>query len=331
MRRAGLLLLLIAALVAGCGEREDRDPVAQVPAEERDAVAAAQEVDVSAFPAAEGSLEELAAEFETGGPQAAMATSVFTPGENRLAFGILDADFRFVYGDTVLYVQPPGAERAEGPYAAPADVLITEGRYRSQLAATESDPFAAVYEAMIPLEKTGVHKALAVSDLGDGRRIAAALDFQVVSRKADRIPDVGEKAPKVETDTVASAKGDIEAIDTRVPPAPELHDESFAELHGEQPVALLFATPQLCSSRVCGPVVDEALQLKSRYGDRVAFIHQEIYVDNTVEKGMRAPVRAFGLQTEPWLFVVDESGTVTARLEGSFGLRAFERALNTAL
>ncbi len=72
------------------------------------------------------------------------------------------------------------------------------------------------------------------------------------------IPAVGERPPAIETDTVASARGDIESIDTRVPPAPELHEKSFDDVLGKQPVALLFATPQLCQSRVCGPVVDIA-------------------------------------------------------------------------
>jgi len=331
MRRPAALTLLVAALLAGCGGERERDPVEQVPASARDQVAAAQEVDVSAFPEPGGSLEELAAQFETGGPQAAPATSVFRTGDNRLAFGVLDEDVRFVYGDTVVYVQHAKGGPVRGPFAAPADVLVTEGRYRSEQAASEEDPFAAVYEAMLPLDRTGIWNALVVSDLGDGRRIAAPLRFEVVSPRADKIPDVGEKAPKVDTDTVATAKGNLEAIDTRVPPAEELHRENFADLHGKQPVALLFATPQLCASRVCGPVVDQALQLKARYGDRIAFIHQEVYVDNRVDRGLRPPLQHFALQTEPWLFVVGADGRVTARLEGSFGLRAFERALQSAL
>jgi len=61
------------------------------------------------------------------------------------------------------------------------------------------------------------------------------------------------------------------------------------------------------------------------------FIHQEVYVDNDPSKGLRVPLRRFNLQTEPWLFVVDEHGRITARLEGSFGIKAFERAIETAL
>jgi len=61
------------------------------------------------------------------------------------------------------------------------------------------------------------------------------------------------------------------------------------------------------------------------------FIHQEVYVDNDVAKGLRPPLEAFGLSTEPWLFTVDADGRVAARLEGSFGNDAFRRAVEAAL
>jgi hypothetical protein len=63
----------------------------------------------------------------------------------------------------------------------------------------------------------------------------------------------------------------------------------------------------------------------------MAFIHQEVYVGNDPRKGYREPLRRFHLRTEPWLFVVDRHGRITARLEGSIGVHAFERALKTAL
>ena len=77
---------------------------------------------------------------------------------------------------------------------------------------------------------------------------------------------------------------------------------------GKKPVALLFATPQLCASRVCGPVTDIALQMQAKYGDQMTFIHQEVYVDNDVTKGLREPLKQFNLPSEPWLFVVDKTG-----------------------
>ena len=324
-----MLTLIAAAALAGCGG-EDK-PADSVPKDVPVSAKEAQTVDPKAFPAPDGrTLDELAAEFETGGPQAVIATSVFRVGENRLAFGVLDENLKFVYGKTVVYVQPSDGD-VTGPIPAPADVLLTEQRYRSKQAATESDPFVANYEALLDLERPGLHRVLVVSDVGGGRRIAATLDFEVKTAEQDRIPDVGEPAPKVRTDTLASLKGDETLLSTRDPAAPELHEDVFAEVAGKKPVALLFATPALCQSRVCGPVVDEALQLKARYGDRITFIHQEVFKGNDPNKGLREPLARYNLQTEPWLFTVKADGTVAARLEGSFGLRAFERALEAAL
>jgi len=336
-RVLGLLstALIAGALLTGCGgETADSgsDPIAQVPAEEglREQVAAAREVQASDFPSASGqTLAGLARSMGARDGEAALASSVFTVGDNRLAFGTIDDQGQLVFGKTAVYVaRRPGAP-ASGPYPAPADLLVTDPAYRSQQAATEADPFAAVYAAEVPFERSGEHVILTVTQDGD-RTVAATGQVDVTTDARDPVPAVGERAPRVETDTLTSASGDVEAIDTRLPPS-DMHAESFADVVGEKPVALLFATPQLCQSRVCGPVVDVALQMRKTYGDRVAFIHQEVYRDNDPAKGVREPLARFNLPTEPWLFVVDGDGRITARLEGSFGLQAFEDALQTAL
>jgi hypothetical protein len=333
MGRLPLVLLAAAALLGGCGGSDTADdPAAQVPAERgvREKVRAAQAVSAADFPAVDGrTLQQVADGAGSSGPELGMASSVFTVGRDRVAFGIIDDRSGFVYGKTALYVAPTPDSPAEGPYPAPADVLVTEGRYRSKQAATEADPFAAVYAADVPFRRVGKYSILAVTKAGS-ETLAAPGEIQVIKPAQDRIPGVGDPAPKVETDTEASARGDIASIDTREPPS-DMHERSFADVVGKKPVALLFATPQLCQSRVCGPVVDVALQLKSRYGDQVEFIHQEVYEGNDPQKGLREPLERFNLPTEPWLFVVGRDGRVTARLEGSFGLGAFERALKTAL
>jgi hypothetical protein len=335
MPKRALLPVALAVAFAGCGGSEEaaKDPIKAVNASVRTQVAAAQDVDVSKFPAPESgqSLEQFAGQFDTRGPQAVAASSVFRPPENRLAFGLLDSSRKFAYGKTVVYVQPRNGGEIEGPIAAPADVLVTQPRYRSQQAASEKSPFAAIYSAQIKTAKPGIYNVLAVSDLGGGRRIAAPMAVQVVSKAQDKIPDVGEKAPKVKTDTLGSVKGNKDLLDTRIPPAPELARVSFDKVVGKKPVALLFATPQLCQSRVCGPVTDEMLALQQKYGDKMTFIHQEVYVANNPSKGLRPPLERFHLPSEPWLFTVRADGTIAARLEGSIGVRAFEGAIKAAL
>jgi hypothetical protein len=337
VRGAFAVPALVCALVfaAGCGGDggDDGDPVSRVPTEGglQERVRAASQPREGDFPSADGkTLQEVADEIRGGGSvEAGLASSVFTVGEQRLAFGVIDDQGQFVYGPTAVYVAPAPDEPAQGPFLAPADVLVTEGRYRSRQAAEESDPFAAVYAAQVPFERKGNYSVLTVTRSGN-TMLAAPAQIKVRTKNADPVPDVGEAAPRVATDTVESASGDVESIDTRVPPS-DMHEDSFDELVGREPVALLFATPQLCQSRVCGPVVDVALQMKSRYGDRMKFIHQEVYVDNDPNKGLREPLQEFRVPTEPWLFVVGADGKITARLEGSFGLGAFEDAIESAL
>jgi hypothetical protein len=333
MGRLPLVLLAAVALLAGCGGGSDaKDPAAQVPAAGgvRAKVRAAQAVTAADFPATGGrTLQQVADAAGTAGPELGLGSSVFTVGEDRVAFGIIDDRSGFVYGKTAIYVARKPDKPAQGPYPAPADVLVTQGRYRSKQAATEADPFAAVYAAQVPFKRPGGYSILAVTQAG-GKNVAAPGQIKVIAGRNDRVPGVGDRPPKVKTDTLGTARGDVASIDTRVPPS-DMHARSFADVVGRKPVALLFATPQLCQSRVCGPVVDVALELKAKYGDRVEFIHQEVYADNDPNKGFREPLQRFNLPTEPWLFIVGRDGRITARLEGSFGLSAFERALKTAL
>ena len=170
MRRFLLPALLIGALLmmAGCGgSGSSEDPVQQVPEQGglRDRVAAAQNVDAKSFPSASGKTLQQVAEAVKGGgtTDVGLASSVFTVGKNRLAFGMIDKQGQFVYGPTAVYVAPNPGAPAQGPYVAPADVLLTQGRYRSRQSAEETDPFAAVYEAQVKFPQKGPWAVLAVT------------------------------------------------------------------------------------------------------------------------------------------------------------------------
>ena len=94
-----------------------------------------------------------------------------------------------------------------------------------------------------------------------------------------------------------------------------------------KPIAVMFATPALCQTATCGPVLDALLSIRKPYEDRVAFVHIEIYKSN---KGVDvAPtVAAWNLPGEPWLFTVDGQGTVKSRLDGAFGRDEMKQALD---
>jgi hypothetical protein len=338
LRATTLFTLFLALFVTACGGGEkpsdsSSNAADNVPTENgiRSNVQKASRPSAAEFPVSKGkTLQELADKMAAG-PSLALASSVFTtPGASRMAFGMIAEDGTPVYGPTAVYVAPNPGAPAEGPFVAPADVLLTDARYRSEQAAKTQDPFVAVYGADVEFSKKGKYAVLAATKKPDGSLTGATGQIDVSSAGADPIPAVGDKAPVVHTDTLETAKGDVSKIDTRKPPS-DMHKVDFADVVGKKPVALLFSTPQLCQSFVCGPVTDIELQMQSKYGDKMTFIHQEVYVDNDVNKGLRQPLKDFNLRTEPWLFVVNAKGIITSRLEGSIGVAQFEDAVKSGL
>ena len=90
---------------------------------------------------------------------------------------------------------------------------------------------------------------------------------------------------------------------------------------------LAFATPQLCQTRVCGPVVDVVAEVKNEVGDGVTFIHQEIYANNDINQGFRPQVAKWALPTEPWTFLVGRDGKIAERFEGALSVAELARAV----
>jgi hypothetical protein len=143
-----------------------------------------------------------------------------------------------------------------------------------------------------------------------------------------QVPHVGEKAPLIHTPTAADVGGDLAKIDTRVPPD-QMHAVDFAEVVGKQPIVLVFATPALCQSRVCGPVVDVAQQVADEFRGKADFIHMEVYAANDPSKGLRPQMKTYGLPTEPWTFLIGRDGVIKDRIEGAYGVSELEQAMKT--
>jgi hypothetical protein len=321
-RRAVVALCLVALLAAaGCGGSASGDET-KLPS----VVEGAKQPELRDFPKPRGRTLKQLAETVPDGPHAALAASVFLPGKQRFAFGLIDNSRKFVYASTAVYLAPTIDARAQGPYLAPLDSIVPSPPYRSRTTAADSAAIKAIYSADIPLKTPGPVAVLVLSKRGQQLR-RSLVGFKVL--RSSPIPNVGDRPPRIDTPTKESVGGDLASIDTRIPPD-SMHEVSFKDVIGKKPVALLFATPQLCQSRVCGPVTDIAEQLKARYGSRMAFIHQEVYNDNQVNKGLRPQLEAFHLQTEPWFFTFNRSGRVAARLEGSFGVHAMAHAIKAA-
>jgi hypothetical protein len=217
-----------------------------------------------------------------------------------------------------------------GPFLARFESLAVKPQYQSRTVAADPDAAKSLYVSEVEFPKPGRYEVMGLARL-DNRLVAATpAGGELTVKKDGTVPDVGERAPLIHTPTKADVGGHLSKIDTRQPPS-SMHDVDFADVVGRRPTILLFATPSLCRSRVCGPVVDVAEQVKARRGKDAAFVHMEIFRNNDLDQGYRPQVVKWKLPTEPWLFAIDSHGRVAARIEGAFSADELERAVDAAV
>jgi hypothetical protein len=313
--RALLFAGVLMALLSGCGSSNGTG------SRSRPAPSA------SDFPSASGkTLRQVLSEGDSQGPVVLPAAGFFHLGTNRFPFGVFDASNEPITDAKVAIYAAPGRGvdgRAIGPFPASIEDLTTRPSFRAKTTADDPGAAQVAYVSTVPLDKPGQWAFGALIKQGGSYRYSLLTSPHPVGNYP--MPQVGQRPPPIHTLT-ADQVSSLSQIDTRVPPD-DMHSDDFADVLGKKPIVLLIATPALCQSRVCGPVTDVTEQVKSEFGDRVAFIHQEVYNNNRISDGPRPQLRAFHLSTEPWCFVIDRSGRVSAVLQGPFSVQALEAAV----
>ncbi len=182
-------------------------------------------------------------------------------------------------------------------------------------------------------------EALAVE--ADGSQRTGRMVFPV--RPTTTTPPIGAQAPATETPT-ATTPDEIAAISTDTEPDPDFYTTSIEQaLESDQPFLVIFSTPAFCRTRTCGPALDIVKSVAAAFSDEVSFIHVEPYQLATVD-GQLQPVLSeqnqpvaipavteWGLPTEPYIFVVDADGRVSAKLEGVASADEIREALNAVV
>ena len=85
--------------------------------------------------------------------------------------------------------------------------------------------------------------------------------------------------------------------------------------------------------------MEQLSDLQGKYGEVANVIHVEVYRDpHLFEEGQRPgkddtvdAVNEWGLPTEPWTFVVDSKGIITAKFEAYTSASAIEESLKAVL
>ncbi len=320
-RRLALLLalaVLTAAVVAGCGGGSGETRPAPPPKD---------------FPQAQG--ETISGLLHSSGavPSTlviAPASQVFDTGQERYPFGVFTAGQEQVDDvEVALYFAKDGKSKVTGPLPAKLETLETKPAYRSQNGSGPGEAKSVYVVPKVDFPKDGSYLAIAMVKGPDGKLEASRLPSPVIGQYP-KVPKVGQRPPKIDTLTAADVGNDLEKIDTRVPPD-QMHKVNFAEVLGKKPIVLIFATPALCQSRVCGPVVDVAQQVADKFEPQVDFIHQEVYDENEISKGLRPQLKAFHLPTEPWTYLIGADGVIEDRLSGAYGVDELEQAMQKIL
>ncbi len=249
---------------------------------------------------------------------------LYSPDQTRLlAYGTVSVSFAFLgAGDDTA----TATESEVGP--ATASFLPIPGQdveldtVRPQLVA--GSEATGVYGAPdVEFDRSGFWEVAIEAKL-DGRTEHTTAAFEVLA-KSD-VPAPGDEAPRTRQALAGDTGVDPEAIDSRAGsdrpiPDPELHDITVADaIAAGRPAMVVVSTPTFCVSRFCGPITDSVSELALRFGDRMAFIHIEVWQDfeadvvNPAATEWIAPTPETDGR-EPWVFVIDADGVITRRFD----------------
>ena len=155
----------------------------------------------------------------------------------------------------------------------------------------------------------------------DEKAVRAQFDVRAQSRT----PEIGTAAPRSQTKT-ATVPADI-ALICSADPVDDMHSLTIEQaVTSGKPSVILFGTPAYCTSQTCGPALEAVQAVEAKYRDRANFVHVEIYEGLSPGPLVQA-VNDWNLPSDPWVFVVDREGKVSAKFETMISAEELEPAV----
>ncbi len=240
-----------------------------------------------------------------------MASTDLAVGDNRVSFGLLRPGKGTVRGGEV---EVQTFFLSEGDSSTPRQSVQAEFREWPGGA-------GGAYAASLRFDHAGEWGLRIETRLPDGSSLLGGSRVDV--KQTSSTPPIGSAAPRSANRT-ADDVDDLADLTTDTAPDPDLYRKTIAAALDERmPLLVSFATPAYCRTATCGPQLGVVKRLKDSYSERMNFIHVEVY-DNLAEireRGIGAarltPVLdEWGLPSEPWTFVIDGAGDVSAKFEG---------------
>ncbi len=260
---------------------------------------------------------------------AEFATPDLAVGERRFAMVLFDNTglIRFPVIRTSSYFYPDGF--GEGaPREGPVEQAVA--RFYEFPLGTRG-----LYVTSLEFDRVGDWSVEASVPTPDGTTDTVEVRFPVAAQTMS--VDKGERPPASMNRTLADVES-ISELTTGSQHDPALYSMTVSDaLEHDRPFVVVFASPAFCTNAVCGPQVEVASELRERYGDRVNFIHVDLYenpseIKGDLSRGIVTPLLdEWGLVSQEWTFVMDAGGTVSARFENFVPLAELEDALIAVL
>lgn len=251
--------------------------------------------------------------------QVVLVPSELTAGPNRFAIGIFDQGGDMVHeGSVHLHyydlndpANPFFEMEADAGISQTPDKLVTVFTHERNF---ESGEYGVEVELTMPDGSTGL----------------SGIRFDVLPESLSI--EVGEQVPDIGSPTLRTNYQDLSTLTSAEEPNPAFYELSLDEaLKNGKPTLLLFATPAFCQTRFCGPSYEIFDALHQKYASDLNFIHIEVFtgLPDPEANGWEpaAPLIAFGLESEPWVYLISEDGTVLYRVEGVITMEEIERNL----
>ena len=274
----------------------------------------------------------------TLGVSPVIVNSELVVGENRFMIGLLSSENEEIVGAAVAFrffkLDGDQKELREEAQATPIALEKTYTHtHEDGTVETHEAGESGVYVAAVRFDEPGQWGVEVTAAVGDVTYDPAPAGFVVLEESASVA--MGAPAPLSETLTLDDVE-DVAEIDTSNPPIPEMHTMTIAEaVTSGRPSVIVFATPAFCLSRICGPTKDVVDDLFEQYKSEVNFVHVEPYELDRARSGEGLfPISAtteWGLQSEPWVFLVDSEGFIAAKFEAVVTMDELKAALEPLL
>ncbi len=241
--------------------------------------------------------------------QVVPVASEIVVGPNRFAVGLIDPSKGMIQDAAVHFVYFDLTDPSKPVVESQADAT----RYQTP------DGLTTYYAQERNFDRAGDWGVEIQARLADGNLDDQRIGFRVLASSTTL--KVGAQAPALKTRTAADVGNDLKMLSSATTPNPAFYRMSLAQaITSGKPTVLVFATPAFCQTRMCGPAYDVVSALQNKTGDAANFIHVEVYsgLPNPASNGFQLDIamKAFGLTTEPWVFLIDKGGVITWRVEG---------------